>query len=57
MNIKCEYTALYANAGSLGLTCKTDKVTKKAKGKGQNIVTMTEKGGLYAIGQNRKFMV
>ena len=57
MNIRCEYTALYANAGSQALTCKTDKVTKKARVKGQNIVTMTKKGGLYAIGQNRKFMV
>ena len=57
MNIRYEYTAFYANAGTLALTCKTDKVTKRDPDKGVNIVKMTEKAGLYAIGQNRKFVV
>ena len=44
MNIRYEYTALYANARMNGLTCKTDKVTKKWEMKHLKIVKMTKIG-------------
>lgn len=44
MNIRYEYTALYANARLNGMTCKTDNVTKKWEMKHLNIVKMTEIG-------------